>query len=234
MRHMRSRTDSGLSQGWSSGADPTDLIGGHPVLDLVNTVAWRGDPDRTTDRLTDVDALLSWSLTAGVIGRKRAAALGTELAGAPSVGAAVLEEALSVRATAYALLRPVARDRRPSSTDVRAARAMVVKALSRAEISQVVPWRWAIDLQTVRDLPGALALQLWQLVQFEDLRRLRECRDRDCGWLFLDRSKNASRVWCSSRDCGNRTRVRRHYQRLRVAGAGGGSAPGRGGPEGAA
>jgi predicted RNA-binding Zn ribbon-like protein len=231
---MPSSPDRRQAPGWSTGADPADLLGGHPVLDLVNTLAWRGDPDRTTDRLTDVDALLSWSLTAGVIGREQAEALGAEVAGAASAGPEMLEEARSVRATAYALLRPVARGVRPASTDVRAARAMVVGALSRAEIVDVLPWRWAIDVQTVRDLPSALALQLWQLVQFEDLRRLRECRDRDCGWLFLDRSKNASRVWCSSRDCGNRTRVRRHYQRLHVAREGAVSGPDRDGPEGAA
>jgi predicted RNA-binding Zn ribbon-like protein len=231
---MPSSTDRRQSPRWSTGVERGRVTGGHPVLDLVNTMAWRGDPDRTTDRLTDVDALLSWSLTAGVIGREQAEALGTELAGEPLVGSAVLDEARSVRATAYALLRPVARGSRPSSTDVRAARAMVVAALSRAEIVDVVPWRWAIDLGTVRDLPSALALQLWQLLQFEDLRRLRECRDRDCGWLFLDRSKNASRLWCSSRDCGNRTRVRRHYQRQHVASGGDVPGPGRDGPEGAA
>jgi len=222
------------AQGRSTGTGPADPVGGHPVLDLVNTVAWRGDRDRATDRLTDVDALLSWSLTAGVIGQEQAAAFRTELAAEPSAGSAVLEEARSVRATAYALLSPVARGARPRGTDVRAARALVVGALSRAEIVDVVPWRWSIDLATVRDLPGALALQLWQLVQFEDLQRLRECRDRDCGWLFLDRSKNASRVWCSSRDCGNRTRVRRHYRRLHVARGSAASPPGRDGPVGAA
>ena len=31
--------------------------------------------------------------------------------------------------------------------------------------------------------------------------------------LFLDRTKNHSRIWCSSADCGNRSRARRHYRR---------------------
>nr|WP_246305023.1 CGNR zinc finger domain-containing protein [Nocardioides thalensis] len=62
-------------------------------------------------------------------------------------------------------------------------------------------------------LPDQLALAAWQLLEREDAHRLRQCRANDCGWLFLDRTKNASRVWCSSADCGNRTRAQRHYAR---------------------
>jgi len=54
-----------------------------------------------------------------------------------------------------------------------------------------------------------------RLVERADLTRLRECQDDDCGWLFLDGTKNGSRRWCSSADCGNRARAKRHYQRVR-------------------
>jgi predicted RNA-binding Zn ribbon-like protein len=46
--------------------------------------------------------------------------------------------------------------------------------------------------------------------------RLRRCDDQGCGWLFLDTTRNHSRRWCSSRDCGNRDRARRHYTRSRT------------------
>ncbi|MFJ9034356.1 CGNR zinc finger domain-containing protein [Streptomyces sp. NPDC102274] len=32
----------------------------------------------------------------------------------------------------------------------------------------------------------------------------------------LDRSRSGTRRWCSSGDCGNRDRVRRHYSRTRL------------------
>lgn len=195
-----------------------DLVGGHPILDLVNTVAWRHDPRRTVDRLTDADVLLAWSATAGVLPPKRAAVFRADLVADTSLGSQVLEDSRSVRAMAHRLLRPVAQGARPSSTHLRAVHAAVVAALGQAEIVEVVPLRWTVDLRTAQDLPTALAFSLWQLVQFEDLHRLRECLDAGCGWLFLDRSKNGSRVWCSSADCGNRTRARRHYQRRRATG----------------
>jgi predicted RNA-binding Zn ribbon-like protein len=68
-------------------------------------------------------------------------------------------------------------------------------------------------------VPHVLALAALRLTEREDLDRLRQCHDEHCGWLFLDRSKNASRRWCSSADCGNRTRARRHAERRREAAA---------------
>src|SRR6266851_4063029 len=36
-----------------------------------------------------------------------------------------------------------------------------------------------------------------------------------CSWLFVDESRNGSRRWCSMKDCGNRAKARRHYQRVK-------------------
>ena len=45
--------------------------------------------------------------------------------------------------------------------------------------------------------------------------RLKVCRATTCRWAFLDTSKNRSRVWCSMRMCGNRTKTRTYRARLR-------------------
>ena len=42
--------------------------------------------------------------------------------------------------------------------------------------------------------------------------RLGACADPECRWVFLDTSHRQDRRWCSSADCGNRHRVRRHHQ----------------------
>ncbi len=43
-----------------------------------------------------------------------------------------------------------------------------------------------------------------------DRARLRLCGNPLCRFLFLDRSRNASRVWCDATVCGNRVRGHRH------------------------
>jgi predicted RNA-binding Zn ribbon-like protein len=44
-----------------------------------------------------------------------------------------------------------------------------------------------------------------------DPERMKICGN--CGWLFIDRSKNRSRAWCDMAVCGNRTKANRHYRR---------------------
>jgi len=73
------------------------------------------------------------------------------------------------------------------------------------------------------DLPVIL-LTAWthlesavDLVRAVELRQLRACPvdDGGCGFLFLDRSRNHSRQWCTMQDCGNVSKVRRFRQRRR-------------------
>jgi predicted RNA-binding Zn ribbon-like protein len=45
--------------------------------------------------------------------------------------------------------------------------------------------------------------------------RLKRCANTDCGWVFVDASKNQSRQWCEMRTCGNRANLRRYRERLR-------------------
>jgi predicted RNA-binding Zn ribbon-like protein len=40
--------------------------------------------------------------------------------------------------------------------------------------------------------------------------RIRTCGNPLCRWLFVDRSRNGSRVWCEMAVCGNRMKVGRH------------------------
>jgi predicted RNA-binding Zn ribbon-like protein len=43
--------------------------------------------------------------------------------------------------------------------------------------------------------------------------RLKACRRDVCGWLFYDRSRNLSAVWCQMAVCGNRTKTKAYRAR---------------------
>lgn len=48
----------------------------------------------------------------------------------------------------------------------------------------------------------------------EDMReRVKTCPN--CDWLFVDRSKNRSRIWCDMQVCGNRAKAGKHYRKIR-------------------
>lgn len=194
---------------------PDWFIGGHLVLDLVNTVAWRFDPDRSVDRLPDTAAVIGWAQAVELVDTRRSEELHAEAEVHPEVAGTVASQVRQLREQLSRLLHPLAVGTSPDHALVRAVRETITDALGHAQIATVVPLQWAVPITGMQDLPRALALSAWQLLQFDDLTRLRQCRDSGCGWLFLDRSKNHSRVWCSSADCGNRTRARQHYQRQR-------------------
>lgn len=173
-----------------------ELVGGHLVLDLVNTVAWRLDEGRRVDRLADPGNLRKWLTATGLEPSDREART------------ALHDTLVHCRETAYAVLQPLAIGAEPAADDLAVLRELIEDAVRTASLVSSRPLTWRAD--TIAD---RVRLSVWRLFEDEDLNRLRQCDDGDCGWLFLDRSKNGSRRWCSSADCGNRARARRHYQR---------------------
>jgi len=179
-----------------------ELIGGHVALDLLNTISWRLEPSRTIDRIATPDALARWSAAVNLSGDGE------------------LEQVAAVRATVYDAVLPIAREGGTGDlshtatgerSPLRELQALLAAAIGRATPAGPRPLDW-----TGADLVDELVLAAGRLLEREDLSKLRECQDGGCGWLFLDRSKNGSRRWCSSGDCGNRARAKRHYERVRA------------------
>ena len=44
-----------------------------------------------------------------------------------------------------------------------------------------------------------------------EYQRLKKCPGHNCGWLFIDETKNARRKWCIMETCGNRSKAARNY-----------------------
>ncbi len=199
-----------------------ELVGNDPALDLVNTVSWRRDPARRIDRLSDAPDLLRWTEFAGVVDGQIGRRLARQVAADPGAGTTALERVRQLREQLHDVVLPLAQGGRPAAADVATLSSHLFRALGRAEVVSVMPIAWRPAPVTLSGLPDLLAVHAWQLLQGGDPDRLRQCRGDGCGWLFLDRSRNGSRVWCSSADCGNRSRARRHYQRHHAAGPGSG------------
>jgi predicted RNA-binding Zn ribbon-like protein len=60
-------------------------------------------------------------------------------------------------------------------------------------------------------LDAATVRSTLRLLAMPDEGRMKICGN--CGWLFIDRSKNKSRAWCDMAVCGNRAKANRHYHR---------------------
>ena len=200
---MASASSASSASSRDSRAATIRLIGGRSCLDLVNTVSWRGDPARIEEHLTGRGECLVWCQRVGVLSAEEAREL---------EGRDVRTPLLALRAEVTAHLadveQPVLDALRPVIDDA-LAHSSLVRVDDRAT--------WQVSRLDGRTPARRIALDL--LDQLTDPPGpVRRCSDPECGWAYVDTSRGHRRRWCSSEDCGNRDRVRRHAARRGEAG----------------
>jgi predicted RNA-binding Zn ribbon-like protein len=58
---------------------------------------------------------------------------------------------------------------------------------------------------------GTILHEAMALAFSPEKERVRICGN--CGWLFIDRTRNANKRWCTANLCGSRAKARRYYAR---------------------
>ncbi|MEU7564210.1 CGNR zinc finger domain-containing protein [Streptomyces eurythermus] len=197
------------------------LVGGHPVLDFANTVAWRTDPRRRVARVEGVEEWIRWAGRVGLFTAGEATTLprpeglGGNERDDPSRASCDLTGLETFRSALWEVLDALT-DRGPLPAGPwETLRRSFVTARQEAVLPPELPLRWQVRVNGFEDLVHALALQAGELLAGPLVQRIRRCEGPGCGWFFLDRSRSGTRRWCSSGDCGNRDRARRHYHRTR-------------------
>lgn len=183
------------------------LVGGHPAIDFVNTVGWRTG-DNIREGLEDYQSLIEWCTHAGVIESGEARALRARAGTSPQEAGRVLREALTLREAIYQVLAAKARSRpipREALDTLHQGWSDAVRRGTLERADDRVSLTWPIDLRLPR---WRLAQRVIELLASDELQQMKECDGANCGWLFIDRSRNRTRRWCSSADCGNRERVK--------------------------
>lgn len=192
-------------------AGQLDLRGGHPVIDFVNTVAWRGDDARRVDNLGDYSDLVAWCRHAGVVSATEANDLARAARSDKDAAHRAVVRAKRLREALHALWTDGAAGALTTIT------AECRIALQHRELRAVgANVEWVDRQQSVFSPVDRLAVAAVDLITQFPSDRVKGCDDTACGWLFLDSSHRQNRRWCSAADCGNRDRARRHYERARA------------------
>jgi predicted RNA-binding Zn ribbon-like protein len=187
-----------------------ERIGGALVLDFVNTRdAWLNEA-RKVEYLEDYDDLVAWAVEAGVIAKPGAGAVN------PPAAAAVHARALALRDALFALFAAVAHGEPPPREAVAAVNAEWARLETRPQLnpsSLELVWTPALDAPL-----GPVLASAARLLREGPLDRLRMCPGPDgwCGALFIDRTRNRSRRWCSMAVCGNPAKMRARAARRRA------------------
>jgi predicted RNA-binding Zn ribbon-like protein len=194
-----------------------EYLGGDPALDLVNTVDWtaRG-PEQ--ERLVEPGDLVRWAVGAGLLEQGQADRLARALARHPRDAQRALEQARLTRLVLHDLFGALASGR-PTDAALARFNRLLSGALARTVVVRTGPRgrpAFAWDWMELAERPDAvLAPVLWsaaQLLTSTDVDRLRICGGPDCGWMYVDRSRNGFRRWCQMRTCGTREKSRRRRE----------------------
>jgi predicted RNA-binding Zn ribbon-like protein len=193
------------------------FVGGRVCLDFVNTVGGRARGTVIRDKLREYPDLLAWSEAAGLMTAPQIRALARAASVKRRSAKAVLSRAIALREALFLLFQGRPNDTALAVLNRELAIARHHEHLARAHGAFV--WRWD-DSPVLDRMLWPVARSAAELLASSDLEKVRECSGPDCGWLFLDTSRNGARRWCDMRDCGNRAKVTRFRDRRRTSYAG--------------
>jgi predicted RNA-binding Zn ribbon-like protein len=149
-----------------------------PCLDFANTVVWRSNPEKLTDRLRTRNAVGEWTEACSHF------------------------DGLKARA-----------ESRQSLASIHRIRAAIDGFFRTGADWPLLVRCYADALDTGTALERELLHDAMRLALGPDAPRVKVCGN--CGWLFIDRTRNQNKRWCIAELCGNRTKARRHYARIR-------------------
>jgi predicted RNA-binding Zn ribbon-like protein len=179
------------------------LDGGHPALELVNTIYGQVDGPVEADVLATPEDLVTLARRLGLAGPDTPAS------------PAALADVRALRDAVDDLLRARLANRpapRRALAELEAAVRAAVEAARLGPGDHALAWSWPPgDARSPVHRFAHAALEL--LTNEAELARLHQCAG--CRWLFLDHSRGAGRRWCSMADCGTEAKKRRYVQRRR-------------------
>ena len=167
---------------------------------LVNTVGLDGD---TLVTLTDLDDFLARYRYSGVMRRTP-------------------EELESVRELRHRLRRFWTVGNRDEAAAL--VNEILAEANARPYLARHDEWDWHLhvtrpDAPLVDRIAADAAMAFLDLIRADALGRLRICAAEDCEDVVIDLSKNSSKRYCDTGNCGNRTNVAAYRARKRLQSA---------------
>jgi len=176
------------------------------------------------ERFPSYPDVVGWAWRAGVLNAEEAARLDRLATRNPTGALAVWERALKLRSALQGLFTAIALGKRVRPAWLEALNEELASAMAR---SQVLPtdsgftWVWAQGGKALDSMLWPVARSAADLLTAGLLSSIRVCEGRDCGWLFLDTSRNRTRRWCDMKICGNRAKARQFRERRRAEGSAG-------------
>jgi predicted RNA-binding Zn ribbon-like protein len=200
--------------------EPFQFNAGWLCLDFTNTVKARPTSEKV-DLITAYGDVLRWARQATILTPGETAELAQAARAQPRRAAEALREARALREALHAIFAAHAARLPVPAGDLLTVNKEIGRAMAQAGVSRAArggfEWSWPHARPGLDRVAWWVARSAAELLTSVRLSRVRECAGYDCGWLFLDGTRNRSRRWCDMATCGNRAKGRRHYERRKAS-----------------
>ena len=202
------------------------LVGGHPALDLVNSLE-RGTPrpERANhDYLDGPASAVAWGVRAGLLADPdEAESVRRAWRSDPAGAEKAVHRLITLREAIHTALQAPLGATGWDADALARIHDEWKAAMTRSTITAPPPGRTGVRIglgaRPADLLPDRAVQNALDLLSGDELERVRECPIDlgGCGWLFLDGSRNGSRRWCRMADCGTKVKSTRLTARRRAA-----------------
>lgn len=185
-------------------------------LDFVNTVGWH-ESESPSEWLKDLKDLATWGVRTRCLTKEEAEELERFVEQEPSKAKLKYKQFIALREVMFRIFRAIVRGN-PAPAEDLAALSSQFELYKHLTLVESMPGQFALRFSSAVISPlermhGELVRSAVDLLLSKNLKYLKQCDGGECGWLFIDTSRNHSRRWCSMTDCGNRSKAKRHYRK---------------------
>lgn len=198
--------------------DSISLDGGTLCLDFVNTVHHRKKKPRE-DYLFHIHDLLAWGVKMGLLDKRAQQHLAARALEHPKQAARFYSAALNFRELLYAIFLSVSQGKKPDASSMKAFNNLFPEYFSGLTITQQKEGfrkTWNFPPDSFLTITSPIFMDAFELLLSDKLERIKECPN--CGWLFLDSTRNGKRRWCSMKNCGSNVKALDWYYRQKKTG----------------
>ena len=189
-------------------------VGGPVCLDFTNTIKHRYE-EPYVDYLSGTEEWLIWTKRSDLITDAELKLIQKYIRQNPIKSQKELQGVIRSRESIYEIFKSISHDQKPPSDSLQLFTKKLHFAFKRFSLTiganRKVSWSdKVVDLLTPL---APIVMSAYELLNSNTLDRVKDCKN--CGWLYLDKSKNNSRKWCSMLTCGSSDKARRYYRKTK-------------------
>jgi len=186
------------------------------VLAFVNTLSARAT-DTPVEGLASYESLVEWARASAILRADDGERLIERSRRRVAEAERVVHRARQLRELLHETFAALAARKSPGAQTLESLSAQLSEWYQHGRLVVAdarLQWAYGGDEDLARPLWEA-ARAATRLLTSPRIARVRACDAPDCGWWFLDDTRNGSRRWCDMKVCGNRDKVRRFRERQR-------------------